>query len=99
MMTFNEAEIVLLFYLAAWNLAGFALMGIDKRLAITHRHRIPEKRLFAVATLGGAAGTIIGMLLFRHKTRHPSFQFGMPALLVCNIAVAALLVRFVLPRL
>ena len=94
-----EPETALIFYLAAWNLLGFVLMGIDKRLAVTRRRRIPEKRLFAAAALGGAAGAILGMLLFHHKTRHRSFQIGLPALLACNIAVVALLIRIAFPLL
>lgn len=78
-----------LYYEAAINLLGCILMYVDKRKAIKHKWRIPEKTLFIVALLGGSLGSIIGMYTFRHKTRHPSFVIGMPAifflemLLVC----------------
>ncbi len=79
-------------YIAAVNLIGFLLMGIDKRKAIKHAFRIPEATLFTVALIGGSIGSIAGMYFFRHKTRHWYFVYGMPAILVLQIA----LVMFVL---
>ena len=76
---------LLLSYLAAINLIGFALMGIDKYKAKKRAFRIPEATLFIVAIIGGSRGSIIGMYAFRHKTRHFSFVFGMPFILVVQI--------------
>jgi len=76
---------LLLSYLAAINLIGFALMGIDKYKAKKRAFRIPEATLFIVAIIGGSIGSIIGMYAFRHKTRHFSFAFGMPFILVVQI--------------
>ena len=76
---------LLLSYLAAINLIGFALMGIDKYKAKKRAVRIPEATLFIVAIIGGSIGSIIGMYAFRHKTRHFSFVFGMPFILVVQI--------------
>ena len=76
---------LLLSYLAAINLIGFALMGIDKYKAKKRAFRIPEATLFIVAIIGGSIGSIIGMYAFRHKTRHFSFVFGMPFILVVQI--------------
>ena len=78
-------------YFAVMNLLGFALMGIDKRKAVRHAFRIPEATLFSVAIVGGSIGSIIGMFLFRHKTKHWYFKFGMPIILVIQIAVFAFL--------
>ena len=72
---------LILIYLLIVNAIGFLLMLIDKRKAIRHRWRIPEKTLFLTAALGGSLGSILGMQLFRHKTMHWSFQLGMPAIL------------------
>ena len=77
-------------YLAAMNLAGFALMGADKRLARKNARRIRERTLFFCAFLGGALGSLLGMYAFRHKTRKNAFRFGMPAILVLHVAVCAL---------
>lgn len=64
----------------------FAAMGIDKSAAKAGTRRIPEKTLFGLALFGGALGGILGMSIFRHKTKHASFKIGMPLLLIFNIA-------------
>ena len=61
-------------------------MGLDKRCARTGRRRIPERRLFALALLGGAAGGLLGMYAFRHKTRHWYFVLGFWALAAAQLA-------------
>jgi uncharacterized membrane protein YsdA (DUF1294 family) len=76
------------------NLAGFAIMGIDKIKAKKNEYRIPEKTLFMWAIVGGSIGSIIGMYFFRHKTRHLSFQIGMPLILLVQIYI---FIRFMIP--
>ena len=83
--------VILSGYLGIINILGFALMGIDKRRAIRSAFRIPEATLFAVAILGGSIGSILGMHLFRHKTKHWYFLFGMPIILVLQILILVLL--------
>ena len=78
-------------YLLILNILGFAFMGIDKRRAIRSAFRIPEATLFAIAILGGSIGSILGMHLFRHKTKHWYFLFGMPIILILQIALVVLL--------
>ena len=78
-------------YLVVMNVLGVAVMWSDKRRARLHRWRIPEKVLFGVSLLGGSAGTWAGMYLFRHKTKHWYFRYGLPALLIGQLALAALL--------
>ncbi|ANE45634.1 membrane protein [Paenibacillus swuensis] len=73
--------------LAVMNIAGFIMMGTDKKRARNQEWRIPETNLFGAAFLGGALGVLAGMKVFRHKTQHLSFRYGIPALLVFNIAV------------
>ncbi len=84
---------LLLEYLIATNLIGFALMGIDKYKAKKRAFRIPEATLFIVAIIGGSIGSIIGMYAFRHKTRHWYFVYGMPAILILQILLIALLLH------
>ena len=74
-------------YLALMNLIGFAIMGIDKRRAVKKLWRIPESTLFIVALIGGSIGSIIGMRVFHHKTRHWYFVYGMPFILILQIAL------------
>ncbi len=73
-------------YLIFMNLLGIFLMGIDKKKAIHHAWRIPEKTLFLCSIFGGSIGTWAGMYLFRHKTRHWYFVIGMPCILLLQIA-------------
>lgn len=72
-------------YLLAVNLAAFVLMGADKRRVRRGAWRISEKALFLPAALGGALGGVLGMKVFRHKTRHWYFRFGFPLLLAAQV--------------
>ena len=81
----------LVIYFVIINIVGFAVMGIDKRKAVKRTFRIPEATLFIIALIGGSIGSILGMQVFRHKTRHWYFVFGMPAILVIQIALLILL--------
>ncbi len=74
-------------YFIAMNCIGFALMGIDKYKAKKRAFRIPEATLFIVAVIGGSIGSIAGMYAFRHKTRHRSFVYGMPFILIIQIVL------------
>ncbi len=81
-------------YVIIVNIAGFALMGIDKAKARRRAFRIPEARLFGIALLGGSLGSIAGMYVFRHKTRHWYFVLGMPAILILQVAILLLIESF-----
>ncbi len=76
-------------WLALVNFSAFLLMGLDKSRARRGAWRISEKALFLPALLGGAAGGLLGMHLFHHKTRHWYFRLGFPALLLLQLALAA----------
>jgi uncharacterized membrane protein YsdA (DUF1294 family) len=69
------------------NLLAFALMGADKRRARMRRRRIPEKTLFAAAGCFGALGAVMGMFVFRHKTRHWTFRCFLPLMLAAQLAL------------
>lgn len=75
-------------YLLIINAAGFLLMLVDKFKARRGLWRIPEATLMGVAALGGSVGSLIGMYLVRHKTQHPKFTVGIPALLIVQIVIA-----------
>lgn len=77
-------------YLTIINLIGFFSMGIDKYKAIHHKWRIPENTLFLIAIIGGSIGSILGMQLFRHKTKHPRFVIGMPVILILQVLITIL---------
>jgi len=82
-------------YLIIVNLAGFAAMGIDKHKARAGSYRIPEATLFILALIGGSIGSVVGMFFFRHKTRHWYFLVFMPAILILQIIVVAVLCYYV----
>ena len=82
---------LLLVYLAVMSLIAFAAFGLDKFKAKMNRWRIPERTLFLLAILGGGVGAVLGMKVFRHKTRHSQFVFGIPAIMILQLALAGFL--------
>jgi uncharacterized membrane protein YsdA (DUF1294 family) len=81
----------LLLYLLLINALGFLLMLVDKWKAKNKRWRIPEATLLGVAAIGGSVGSLLGMHIFRHKTRHPRFSLGIPLMLAVHLAALAYL--------
>lgn len=79
---------VLLVWLAVINLLTFIVYGADKRRARKGKWRVPEKTLFLLPLLGGSIGALLGMRVFHHKTRHWYFVWGIPAILLAQIALA-----------
>lgn len=77
----------LLWYLAAVNVVTFTVYGIDKRKARRGAWRVPEKTLFLLPLLGGSVGALLGMKVFRHKTKHWYFVWGIPAILLAQLAL------------
>lgn len=82
MISFNTIFII---YMIAVNLVGLLSMYIDKKRAVHKKWRIPERTLFLIAILGGSAGSLAGMHLFRHKTKHWYFVTLMPLILLIQI--------------
>lgn len=79
---------IVLFYLLAANLLTFVTYGIDKYKARHKKWRIPEATLLLLAALGGSIGALLAMRVFRHKTLHRKFRYGVPAILLVQIAAA-----------
>lgn len=76
---------VLAVYLIIINVLTALLMLIDKQNAINKKRRIPEKTLIWLAIAGGSFGELMGMYLFRHKTKHLKFSIGLPVILAVHI--------------
>ena len=80
-------------YLTVLSLLLFILMGRDKAAAQSGARRTPETTLLALAVLGGSAGGLLGMTLFRHKSRKPAFRIGLPLILICQLLLAGFLLK------
>lgn len=73
---------ILILYFIIINIVGFSIMYVDKRRAINNKWRIKENTLFLIAIIGGSIGSILGMHLFRHKTKHLKFTLGLPFIFI-----------------
>jgi uncharacterized membrane protein YsdA (DUF1294 family) len=85
----TEAAVWLLAYMAGMSIALMGMMGADKRRARLGRRRIAERRLLLWALFGGAAGGWIGMRMFRHKTKHRMFAYGLPVMTALHVVLIA----------
>ena len=76
-----------LYYLLAVNVVTFILFGVDKYNARKGNRRIRELTLLAMAALGGSIGAWVGMRIWRHKTKHRKFRYGIPFIILLQIAL------------
>ena len=79
---------VVLVYILIASIVCFIMYGVDKKRAEKDKWRIKEQTLLMTGFMGGAPGGIIGMLVFRHKTKHWYFY-------VCNAAAIVLWIVFI----
>ena len=77
----------LAYYLLAINAVAFIMYGIDKYKAKKAKWRISEATLLLLAVLGGSIGAWMGMKVWHHKTMHKKFKYGIPAILLMQIAL------------
>lgn len=82
---------IILGYLLAVNIATFFLYGIDKYKAKKGRWRISEATLLMMAVIGGSIGAWAGMRLWHHKTMHKKFKYGIPIIIIIQVALAVYL--------
>ena len=80
-------DLSLAYYLLAINAVTFIIYGIDKYKAKNAKWRIPEATLLLLAVLGGSIGAWMGMKVWHHKTMHKKFKYGIPAILMIQIAL------------
>ena len=80
----------LLYYLIAINIVTLIVYGIDKVKAMKGKWRISEATLLILAAIGGSIGALLGMKVWHHKTMHKKFKYGLPLILLAQIALIAL---------
>ena len=78
---------IALIYLAVINVVTFFMYGIDKWKAKKSKWRIRETALLGLAVLGGSIGAWLGMKVWHHKTMHLKFKYGLPLILLAQIAL------------
>lgn len=74
-------------YLILINAVTFVIYAVDKMQAKKDAWRISERTLLLFAAAGGSIGALLGMYVFRHKTRKPKFKYGIPLILLAQIAI------------
>ncbi|MBE5805225.1 MAG: DUF1294 domain-containing protein [Clostridiales bacterium] len=77
----------IIIYILTINVIAFLAMGLDKWKAKRNAWRIPEQTLISLVLLGGGIGGIVGMYLFRHKTKKARFYIGFPALFIVEVII------------
>ena len=78
-------------YLLAVNIVTFLLYGIDKYKAKKGKWRISEATMLTMAAIGGSIGAWAGMRLWHHKTMHKKFKYGIPVIIILQVALAVYL--------
>ena len=83
-----EIQKIVIIYLVITNVVTFFIYGIDKLKAKKSKWRIiREAALLGLAVLGGSIGAWLGMKVWHHKTLHKKFRFGVPAILIVQVAL------------
>lgn len=88
-----ETITLILLYIGLVNVLAFILYGIDKLKAQKSKWRVPESTLIGIAIIGGSIGAWSGMKVWHHKTLHKKFKYGIPLILVAQIALCIYLFK------
>ena len=86
---------LLLYYFVCVNVLTFFVYGIDKSKARQGKWRISEATLLLFAVIGGSIGAWLGMRVWRHKTMHKKFKYGIPAILMIHIIIIGYLSKWI----
>jgi uncharacterized membrane protein YsdA (DUF1294 family) len=84
---FCDMANALLYYLIVINIVTFLVYGMDKLKAKQGSWRISEATLLILAIICGSIGALLGMKVWRHKTQHKKFKYGVPAILIIQIII------------
>ena len=85
--------LLLVAYVTIINTLAFIVYGIDKLKAKKGKWRIPESTLLLLAIIGGSIGAWFGIKVWHHKTLHKKFKYGIPLIVIAQIAIAVYIFR------
>ena len=83
----STIDTIIIGYAIVINVITLMMYGIDKWKAKHSKWRIPEATLLIMAAVGGSIGAWTGIKLFHHKTLHKKFKYGVPAILILQLAI------------
>lgn len=86
-----ELKKIIIIYLVVANVVTFFVYGIDKMKAKRSKWRVSEMALLVLAALGGSVGAWLGMKVWHHKTMHKKFKYGIPLIIIIQIAIVMLI--------
>ena len=92
-MEVNLSMKFFLLYILFINIFSFILMLIDKKKAIKKKWRISEQTLLSVSFIGGSLGAYLAMILFRHKTKHFKFKYGLPLMIIFHCFFFSIVIK------
>ena len=92
---FNELELILLAYLLVINIIAFITIFIDKAKAKKHNYRVSENTLIVLSLIGGSVGSLLGMTMFRHKTKKKKFYLGIPIIYLINQLIILIIFNYI----
>ncbi len=82
-------------YILAANVYAVYLTVHDKKASMTNKKRVSENTLMIVAALSGCVGMYLAMRVIHHKTKHPKFMLGIPAIFIAEVIIAVLLIMII----
>ena len=91
---FNEIETTFIIYLLIINIVSFITFGIDKKKSKQDKWRTKESVLFMLSILGGASGSLIGMIVFHHKISKKKFYIGIPLIFLLNKIIELIIIAY-----
>ncbi|MBR2253170.1 MAG: DUF1294 domain-containing protein [Prevotella sp.] len=80
-------ELYITAFLLSVNVIAFSMYGIDKWKAKKDKWRTSEATLLWLAVIGGSIGAWLGMKVWHHKTMHKKFRYGLPLIIIVQIAL------------
>ena len=92
-MEVNLSMKFFLLYILFINIFSFTLMLIDKKKAIKKKWRISEQTLLSVSFICGSLGAYLAMILFRHKTKHFKFKYGLPLMIIFHCFFFSIVIK------